>query len=119
MPNYVLPLIGLGAGVLSGLFGIGGGVVIVPALLLLMKFAPQTATGTSLGVFLLPVGFLAALTYYRAGHMQWKVSLMVGAGLVLGAWLGAKLNQQMSAQLAQRLFAAFLVVVAVRMWVKS
>src|SRR5688572_21790388 len=62
---FVFVLIGLGAGVLSGLFGIGGGIVIVPALLYFARFPMQQATGTSLGVFLLPVGILGALTYYR------------------------------------------------------
>jgi uncharacterized protein len=115
--TYVL--IGIAAGVLSGMFGIGGGILIVPALVFFAGMPMKTATGTSLGVFLLPVGFLAALSYYRAGQMQWKVSLMVGVGLVLGAWLGAKLNQQVTAATAQRLFAAFLVLVAARMWLKA
>ena len=119
MPNYVLPLIGLGAGLLSGLFGIGGGVVIVPALLLVMKFAPQTATGTSLGVFLLPVGILGALSYYRAGHMDLKASLMIAAGLFVGAYFGAQLALSMSPVLLKKLFAAFLAVTAIRLWMSS
>ena len=119
MPNFVLPLIGLGAGVLSGLFGIGGGVVIVPALLLLMKFAPQTATGTSLGVFLLPVGILGAMSYWRAGHMDVKASLMIAAGLFVGAYFGAQLALSMSPVLLKKLFAGFLAVTAIRLWMSA
>jgi uncharacterized membrane protein YfcA len=119
MSNLMLPLIGVGAGVLSGLFGIGGGVVIVPALLLVMKFAPQTATGTSLGVFLLPVGILGALSYWRAGHMDVKASLMIAAGLFVGAWFGAQLALSMSPMLLKKLFAAFLGVMAIRLWMTA
>ena len=119
MPNFVLPLIGLGAGVLSGLFGIGGGVVIVPALLLLMKFAPQTATGTSLGVFLLPVGILGAMSYWRAGHMDVKASLLIAAGLFVGAYFGAQLALSMSPVLLKKLFAGFLAVTAIRLWMSA
>lgn len=119
MPNYVLPLIGLGAGVLSGLFGIGGGVVIVPALLLLMKFAPQTATGTSLGVFLLPVGILGAMSYYRAGHIDVKASLLIAAGLFVGAYFGAQLALSMSPVLLKKLFAGFLAITAIRLWMSA
>ncbi|HYD52408.1 MAG TPA: sulfite exporter TauE/SafE family protein, partial [Gemmatimonadaceae bacterium] len=84
-------LIGLGAGILSGLFGIGGGIVIVPALILLAKMRPLEATGTSLGVFLLPVGILGAMTYYRAGNMNVRVSLLIALGLFAGAWFGAQI----------------------------
>jgi uncharacterized membrane protein YfcA len=109
-------LIGVGAGVLSGLFGIGGGIVIVPALILIAKMPPLQATGTSLGVFLLPVGILGALTYYRAGNINVKVSLLIAAGLFLGAWFGAQIAQQLSPVMMKRLFAVLLVAVAVRLW---
>ena len=69
--------IGLGAGVLSGLFGIGGGIVIVPALLFFAKMSPATATGTSLGALLLPVGALGAWEYYRNGNLDIRSSMLV------------------------------------------
>src|SRR5688500_19463189 len=84
-------LIGLGAGVLSGLFGIGGGVVIVPALMLMVKMSPLAATGTSLGALLLPVGALGAWEYYKSGHLDMRIALLLAAGLFLGAYGGAKL----------------------------
>ena len=91
MGILVFILIGLGAGVLSGLFGIGGGVVIVPALMLVAAMKPQMATGTSLGALLLPVGALGVYEYYRAGHFNVRASLLVAIGLFIGAWFGAKL----------------------------
>ena len=111
--------IGLGAGVLSGLFGFGGGIVIVPALLYFAKMQPATATGTSLGALLLPVGALGAWEYYRNGNIDLRASMLLAVGLFFGAFLGAKLNQVLSPVQAKRIFAVFLVAVAVRLWVSA
>jgi uncharacterized protein len=116
MGILVFILIGLGAGVLSGLFGIGGGVVIVPALMLVAAMKPQMATGTSLGALLLPVGALGVYEYYRAGHFNVRASLLIAVGLFIGAWFGAKLALSLSPLYLKRAFAIFLVIVAVRMW---
>jgi uncharacterized membrane protein YfcA len=116
MDILLLVLIGVAAGVMSGLFGIGGGVVIVPALMLLAKMPPQLATGTSLGVFLLPVGILGALTYYRNGNLEVRSSLLVAAGLFVGAYFGAAIAQNMAPLMLRRLFAVFLAAVALRLW---
>lgn len=112
----LLLAIGLAAGILSGIFGIGGGIVIVPALMLGAKMSPSTATGTSLGALLLPVGALGAWTYYRAGHIDVRASLLVAVGLFAGAYVGAQLNQALSPRLLARLFAGALVLVAVQVW---
>jgi len=111
--------IGLAAGVLAGLFGIGGGILIIPALVGLARMPIKEATGTSLGALLLPVGLLGALTYYRAGNLNPRASLLIALGLFFGAWFGARLTQAMAPQLLQRLFAVFLAVMAVRMWIKA
>lgn len=108
-----LLLIGLVAGVLSGLFGVGGGVLIVPALVLLAKFSTKLALGTSLGALLLPVGMLGALTYYQSGNLDIRASLMIGVGLFFGAWGGAWLAHMLP---AESIFAVFMVVTAVRLW---
>ena len=79
------------AGILSGLFGIGGGVVIVPGLLMIAHMKPETATGTSLAALLLPVGALGAWHYYRHGYVEVRAALWIALGLALGAWLGAHL----------------------------
>jgi uncharacterized protein len=111
--------IGLVAGVLSGLFGIGGGILIIPALILLAKFPTKLALGTSLGAMLLPVGLLGAYAYYQQGNVNIKASLLVGMGLFLGAYVGARLAQQLSGATLQRLFAVFIVLMAVRLWIEA
>jgi uncharacterized membrane protein YfcA len=116
MTMTIYILIGLAAGVLSGLFGIGGGVVIVPALLLLAKMSPLTATGTSLGALLLPVGALGAWEYYRTGNLEIRGALLLALGLFFGAFFGARLAQVLTAVQLKRAFAVFLVAVAGQMW---
>lgn len=113
---WIFLAIGLGAGVLSGLFGIGGGIVIVPALVLLARMPALTATGTSLGALLLPVGALGAWTYYRAGNLNVRASLWIALGIFVGAWAGAHIAQHLPAGVLRKLFAVLLVVVAVRLW---
>ncbi|HJQ10381.1 MAG TPA: sulfite exporter TauE/SafE family protein [Gemmatimonadaceae bacterium] len=111
--------IGLGAGVIAGIFGIGGGIVIGPALILMAKFQPQTATGTSLGALLLPVGALGAWEYWRRGHLNLAASLWIALGLFVGAWFGARLAQTISGPQLQKGFAIFLVLIAIRVWIKA
>jgi uncharacterized membrane protein YfcA len=113
----LLVIIGLGAGVLAGLFGIGGGIVIVPALTYLARMPLQSAIGTSLGALLLPVGALGAWSYWRGGHLNWRASLWVALGILFGAFVGARLAQSIDDTSLRRLFAALLVGVAVKMWV--
>jgi uncharacterized protein len=111
-------VVGLAAGVLSGLFGIGGGIVIVPALILIGHLSPQTATGTSLGALLLPVGALGAWQYYRTGHLDVRASALIALGLAGGVYFGALIAQHIQPDAARRLFAVFLVLVALWLWVK-
>ena len=109
-------LIGLAAGLLSGLFGIGGGILIIPALLFFGRMEPATATGTSLGALLLPVGALGAWQYYKNGHVNVNASLLLSLGLFAGAYFGAQVGQGLDPATARRSFAVFLVLVAGRMW---
>lgn len=109
-------LIGLGAGVLSGLFGIGGGVVIVPALIFLARMQPQTATGTSLAALLLPVGALGAWEYYKTGNLNVVAGALIALGLFIGAGFGARWSLTLSAMTLRRAFAVFLALIAIRMW---
>jgi uncharacterized membrane protein YfcA len=112
-------VIGLAAGLLSGLFGIGGGIIIVPALMLLGRMQPSTATGTSLGALLLPVGALGAWQYFKNGHLDVRASLLIALGIFVGAWFGALAMQRLVPMVAKRVFAVFLVLVSVRIWVTA
>jgi uncharacterized membrane protein YfcA len=111
--------IGLVAGVLSGLFGIGGGILIIPALVFFAKFPTKLALGTSLGAMLLPVGLLGAYAYHQAGNLNIKASVLIAAGLFLGAWVGAKIAHATPAPTLQRMFAVFIVIMAIRLWVEA
>ena len=117
MVIFLYIVIGLAAGVLSGLFGIGGGILIIPALVLLLKMEPATATGTSLGALLLPVGALGAYAFWKRGHIDITGSLLLALGLFVGAYFGAQLNQTLSPESARKAFAVFLVIVAGKMWI--
>jgi uncharacterized membrane protein YfcA len=114
--SLIFLAIGLAAGLLSGLFGIGGGILIVPALLLVGRMTPAMATGTSLGALLLPVGALGAWQYYKNGHVDVRASLLLALGLLAGAYFGARFAQTLDPNTAKRAFSVFLAVVAVRIW---
>ena len=117
MSTVLLLLIGLGAGILSGVFGIGGGIVIVPALIFLAKMPPQQAAGTSLAALVLPLGAaVGAYTYYKAGHLEIRPALLIAIGMVAGAFIGAQVGTHVDALLLKRGFAVLLVVMAVKLW---
>ncbi|MHB8892209.1 MAG: sulfite exporter TauE/SafE family protein [Candidatus Limnocylindrales bacterium] len=116
MPALVLiAVIGLVGGVLSGLFGIGGGLVIVPGLIILAGFSAAKAAGTSLAALLLPVGLLGAIEYYRAGQVDMRAAVVIAVGLLLGAYLGARIGTSLDPVIAQRAFGIFLLVVGARL----
>lgn len=115
--TYLFLAIGLFAGILSGLFGIGGGIVIVPALMILAKFPAVQATGTSLGALMLPIGaFIGALTYYKNGNLDVRASVWIAVGMIAGAYIGSQLVQHVSDIQLRRAFAVFLAIVSVRVW---
>ncbi len=110
--------VGLGAGVLSGVFGIGGGIIIVPLLVFLAKMQPQIATGTSLGALLLPVGALGAWSFYKNGDVNVPASLWIALGIFVGAYFGARIAQTTSPLMLKRAFAVLLLVMAGKMWMR-
>jgi uncharacterized protein len=112
----VFALIGLAAGILAGLFGIGGGILIVPGLVFLAGMPIRMATGTSLGALLLPVGLLGAIVYWREGNLDLRAALLVAGGLFIGAYLGALLGAEFKPVVLTRLFAILLLLVAVQLW---
>jgi uncharacterized membrane protein YfcA len=112
-------VIGLLAGVVSGLFGIGGGVLIVSAMVVLLRVPILEATGTSLAALLLPVGLLGAIEYHRSGNVLLVPAALIAGGLFLGTWLGARWAHTLGPVALQRMFAVFLLVMAVRLWLSA
>ncbi|MBP1659816.1 MAG: hypothetical protein H6P95_1008 [Candidatus Aminicenantes bacterium] len=106
-----LIIVGVAAGVFAGLFGIGGGIIIVPALILLAGFPLVRATGTSLAAILLPVGILGVLAYYRAKVIDLRASAYIAAGLLVSVVVGAWLANTLPVDLMRRLFALFCLYV--------
>ena len=106
----ILILIGLAAGVISGVFGIGGGVIIVPALIYLLGFTQHRAIGTSLAIFLPPVGLAAVIEYYRHDNLDIKAAIFVALGLFLGAWMGAAFAHWMSGPMLRLSFGIFVLL---------
>jgi uncharacterized protein len=117
----ILVIIGLAAGVLSGLVGVGGGIIIVPALVFFLGFSQHEAQGTSLGLLLLPVGILAVMNYYNKGYIDIKVVLVMCAAFVLGGWLGSKMALSLPQEVIKKIFAVVLFYTAFRMmgWDKA
>lgn len=111
----LLAIIGLAAGILSGMIGIGGGIIIVPALVLILGFTQQQAQGTSLGLLLLPVGILAVMNYYRQGYIDVKVVGIMCITFILGGWLGSKVALSLPQDVVKKIFAVVLLLVAVKM----
>ena len=104
-------VLGLVAGLLSGMFGIGGGLVIVPTLIILYSFPAKTATGTSLFALIWPVGLLGVLEYWRRGEMRFVEGLWIAVGLFFGAYVGAKITGAISPSTMKRAYGIFLLAV--------
>ena len=111
-----LLLIGVVAGICAGMFGIGGGLIIVPALVFFYRLTQHAAVGTSLGAILLPVGALSAYVYWKNGNLNIGYSVLIAAGLLIGGFFGAKLVQPVSDLTLRRMFAGFLIIVGARMF---
>lgn len=112
-------LLGLVAGVMSGLVGIGGGVIIVPALVLLFGFSQKLAQGTTLALLVPPIGILAAYTYYKHGYINFGVAGYIVIGFVVGSLIGARYITNLSNTTVVRIFAVFLILIAVKMLVSA
>jgi len=117
----ILLLIGLFAGILSGLVGVGGGLIIVPALIFFLGYSQHQAQGTSLGLLLLPVGILAVLNYYNKGYIDIKVVAIMSIAFIFGGWLGSKIALRLPADAVKKIFAVFLFYSAFKLlaWDKA
>jgi len=105
----ILVLIGLAAGVFGGLVGLGGGVIMIPALIYLLGLSQIEAQGTSLAVMLPPVGILAAMNYYKAGQLNWKYALIIAITFTIGGFLGSKIALELPITTIKKIFGFVLL----------
>jgi uncharacterized protein len=108
-------LLGLIAGVLIGLIGVGGGVIIVPALIFLSGFSQHRAQGTTLALLVPPIGILAAWTYYKEGYVDLRIAGLICLGFFFGGFLGSKIAAELSNVVLERVFGIALLLIALKM----
>lgn len=111
----IIIMVGIAAGILGGLVGVGGGIIIVPALVYFIGFSQKTAQGTSLGLIMLPVGILGVLQYYKQGHVDFKVVGILAVGFLIGSFFGSKVALSLSQETIKKLFAILMVLIAIKM----
>ncbi len=112
----LLIAIGLVAGTLGGMVGLGGGIILIPALILIMKLDQQTAQGTSIAIMLPPIGLFAVYNYYKAGYVNIKYAMIIAAAFMVGGYLGSSIALKISADLMRKIFSVLLVVIAIKMF---
>jgi len=115
--SALLIIIGIGitAGIMAGMLGIGGAIIMIPALVYFMGVSQQTAQGTSLAVMLPPIGIIAAYNYYKAGQVNIKFALILAAAFLIGSYFGSKLALNLPQPLLKKIFGILLILVAAKM----
>jgi uncharacterized membrane protein YfcA len=112
---FIILLIGLAAGFLSGSMGVGGGIIIVPALVFLMGFSLHQAQGTSLALMTIPVMIIAASNFYKQGYIDIKVALVLAITFMIGGYFGSKFSIMMPEKIMRKSFGIFMLLVALKM----
>ncbi|MFN5422105.1 MAG: sulfite exporter TauE/SafE family protein [bacterium] len=112
---FYLILIGIAAGFLGGMVGIGGGIIIVPALIMLLGMSQHQSQGISLTMMLFPVGILAVLNYYKKGYVDFRLAGMLAVGFLIGGYLGSKFSLSLPQETVKKIFAIIMIIVAVKM----
>lgn len=111
----ILILIGIITGIMAGMLGIGGAIIMVPALVYILGLSQQAAQGTSLAVMLPPIGIIAAYNYYRAGQVNLKFALILAACFIVGSYFGSKLSLNLPETVLKKIFGFLLLAVAIKM----
>lgn len=116
--NEIILLIitGLIAGMLGGLFGVGGGIVVIPALIFIFGMTQHQAQGTSTAFMLLPVGLLAFINYYKAGHINVKYATILAITFFIGSYFGSKLAINISETSLKKIFSIFIILAGIKMF---
>ena len=107
---FLLILIGISAGLLSGVVGVGGGIIIIPLLMLLIGLDQHQAQGTSLAIMLPPIGILAAWNYHKAGFVEWKYAMIIAATFIIGGYLGSRCAVTIDARTLKKIFGVIMLV---------
>ena len=110
-----LILIGLAAGFLGGMVGIGGGVIIVPALVLLLGLSQHQSQGISLAMLLFPVGILGVINYFKKGHVDFKYAGLLAVGFLVGSYLGSKFSLSLPQDTVKKVFAVVMILLALKL----
>ncbi|CAN5896703.1 sulfite exporter TauE/SafE family protein [soil metagenome] len=111
----ILILVGIAAGMLSGLVGVGGGIIIVPALVFFLAFSQKMAQGTSLGILLLPIGILGVIQYYKQGYIDWKVVMVISLAFLVGSYYGSRIALRLPQETIKKIFAVFMLLIAIKL----
>jgi len=111
----ILLLVGLAAGMLGGMVGIGGGIIIVPALVYFIGMSQMNAQGTSLALIMFPVGILGVLEYHKQGYVDFKIVLIIAIGFILGSFFGSKISLSLSQETVKKFFAVLMIIIAIKM----
>ena len=119
MTTVLVLALGVGAGILLGLLGIGGGIVLVPAMVHVLHMDQHLAQGTSLFILLPPIGLGALRQYWKAGYVDLRAGILCATGMILGAWVGGLIAVPMSTPVLKGFFGAYLMFSAVLLWVKA
>ena len=107
-------IIGLLAGMLSGLAGVGGGILIIPLLIVFLGFTQHQAQGTALFAMLPPIGVLAAMNYYKEGFVKWEYAVVIAFAFVVGGYFGSKLSLNLPDQIVRRVFGVIMLLAAIK-----
>ncbi|MDD5561255.1 MAG: sulfite exporter TauE/SafE family protein [Candidatus Omnitrophica bacterium] len=116
MNQVLYVILGFTAGILSGVLGIGGGIILIPALVLMFGLTQLQAQGTTLALMIPPIGLLAALRYYRSGNVKLGIAVFICLGFFIGGLIGANLVQDLPGPLLRKIFALFLFFISLRMF---
>ena len=111
----ILIIIGLLAGILSGLVGVGGGILMIPLLIIFLGLTQHQAQGTALFAMLPPIGILAAINYYKEGFVKWEYAIIIAFTFVIGGYLGSKLSLSLPPQMVRRIFGVIMLLGAIKL----
>ena len=111
----ILIIIGLLAGILSGLVGVGGGILMIPLLIIFLGLSQHQAQGTALFAMLPPIGILAAINYYKEGFVKWEYAIVIAFTFVIGGYLGSKLSLSLPPQMVRRIFGVIMLLGAIKL----